>query len=256
MRRRALRRRGGARTATTGAACHEKGTRHGRWADTGLTARELEVARLVTAGKTNREIAAELFLSEKTVETHLSHVFEKLGVSSRAALAGVLARIAAELTAGPSRVSTRARPLLLADQDRLRDPPDTRSALDGGLSPPCSLDWLGSSCVIGGSSSPSAPCSCAPLRPSVRARSTCWKMVVSRIPTRRAPAPPTPSKGSFDAGAPNLVLLTQIVDGQRRRPPGAADGAALTDALAGRPDVSEVESYWSLRGAGPPERRW
>jgi DNA-binding NarL/FixJ family response regulator len=62
--------------------------------DMGLTARELEVARLVTAGKTNREIAAELFLSEKTVETHLSHAFAKLGVSSRAALAGVLARIA------------------------------------------------------------------------------------------------------------------------------------------------------------------
>jgi DNA-binding CsgD family transcriptional regulator len=70
-------------------------TRRGRSAapgDSGLTDRELEVARLVTAGKTNREIAAELFLSEKTVETHLSHAFAKLGVSSRAALAGVLAR--------------------------------------------------------------------------------------------------------------------------------------------------------------------
>jgi DNA-binding CsgD family transcriptional regulator len=60
--------------------------------DAGLTGRELEVARLVMTGKTNREIAAELFLSEKTVETHLSHAFAKLGVSSRAALAGVLAR--------------------------------------------------------------------------------------------------------------------------------------------------------------------
>jgi DNA-binding CsgD family transcriptional regulator len=60
--------------------------------DTGLTGRELEVARLVMTGKTNREIAAELFVSEKTVETHLSHAFTKLGVSSRAALAGVLAR--------------------------------------------------------------------------------------------------------------------------------------------------------------------
>lgn len=70
-------------------------TRRGRGVaagDTGLTGRELEVARLVTAGKTNREIAAELFLSEKTVETHLYHAFAKLGVSSRAALAGVLAR--------------------------------------------------------------------------------------------------------------------------------------------------------------------
>jgi DNA-binding CsgD family transcriptional regulator len=60
--------------------------------DAGLTSRELDVARLVTAGKTNREIAAELFVSEKTVETHLQHAFAKLGVSSRAALAGVLAR--------------------------------------------------------------------------------------------------------------------------------------------------------------------
>jgi DNA-binding CsgD family transcriptional regulator len=61
-------------------------------ADAGLTGRELEVARLVMTGRTNREIAAELFLSEKTVETHLSHAFAKLGVSSRAALASVLAR--------------------------------------------------------------------------------------------------------------------------------------------------------------------
>ena len=71
-------------------------TRRGRGAaagDAGLTARELEVARLVTAGRTNREIAAELFIGEKTVETHVRHAFEKLGVSSRAALAGVLARV-------------------------------------------------------------------------------------------------------------------------------------------------------------------
>ncbi len=68
--------------------------RSGGVGDAGLTARELEVARLVMAGRTNREIAAELFLSEKTVETHLRHAFEKLGVSSRAALAGVLARAA------------------------------------------------------------------------------------------------------------------------------------------------------------------
>jgi DNA-binding NarL/FixJ family response regulator len=58
----------------------------------GLSPRELEVARLVTTGKTNREIAAELFLSEKTVESHLSNVLTKLGVSSRAGVAGILAR--------------------------------------------------------------------------------------------------------------------------------------------------------------------
>jgi DNA-binding CsgD family transcriptional regulator len=51
----------------------------------GLTSREVEVLRLVAAGKTNRMIAAELYLSEKTVARHLSNMFAKLGVSSRAA---------------------------------------------------------------------------------------------------------------------------------------------------------------------------
>jgi ATP/maltotriose-dependent transcriptional regulator MalT len=51
----------------------------------GLTARELEVLGLVAAGKTNKVIAKELFLSEKTVDRHVSNIFVKLGVSSRAA---------------------------------------------------------------------------------------------------------------------------------------------------------------------------
>jgi DNA-binding NarL/FixJ family response regulator len=51
----------------------------------GLTAREAEVLRLVAAGKTNRAIAADLVLSEKTVARHVSNIFAKLGVSSRAA---------------------------------------------------------------------------------------------------------------------------------------------------------------------------
>ena len=50
-----------------------------------LTAREVEVVCLVAEGKTNRAIAGELYLSEKTVDRHLSNVFAKLGVSSRAA---------------------------------------------------------------------------------------------------------------------------------------------------------------------------
>ena len=51
----------------------------------GLTPRELEVLRLVSAGKTNKAIAAELSLSEKTVDRHLSNIFTKLDVPSRAA---------------------------------------------------------------------------------------------------------------------------------------------------------------------------
>jgi DNA-binding CsgD family transcriptional regulator len=58
----------------------------------GLSRREMEIAQLVADGKTNREIAAELFLSNRTVESHLSRVFAKLGVSSRAAVGSVLAR--------------------------------------------------------------------------------------------------------------------------------------------------------------------
>ncbi len=51
----------------------------------GLTGREVEVLAQVATGKTNRDIAAELVISEKTVARHLSNIFTKLGVSSRAA---------------------------------------------------------------------------------------------------------------------------------------------------------------------------
>ena len=51
----------------------------------GLTPRELQVLRLVAAGKTNKAIAAELSLSEKTVDRHVSNIFTKLDVASRAA---------------------------------------------------------------------------------------------------------------------------------------------------------------------------
>jgi DNA-binding NarL/FixJ family response regulator len=56
-------------------------------ADHGLTARELQVLQLVAAGRSNREIAAELFLSEHTVARHLQNIFAKLRVSSRTAAA-------------------------------------------------------------------------------------------------------------------------------------------------------------------------
>jgi DNA-binding CsgD family transcriptional regulator len=55
-------------------------------ADThGLTEREMEVLRMVAAGQTNKAIAAELVLSQRTVDRHVSNIFVKLGVSSRAA---------------------------------------------------------------------------------------------------------------------------------------------------------------------------
>ena len=51
----------------------------------GLTDREVEVLRLLASGRTNRALAAELFISEKTVASHVSHIFAKIGVTSRAA---------------------------------------------------------------------------------------------------------------------------------------------------------------------------
>lgn len=58
----------------------------------GLTARERQVAELITRGCSNREIADKLVLSVRTVTTHVSHIFAKLGVSSRAGIAGALVR--------------------------------------------------------------------------------------------------------------------------------------------------------------------
>jgi DNA-binding NarL/FixJ family response regulator len=63
-----------------------------------LTERELEVARLVVDRKTNAQIAAELFLSPKTVETHIRHLFQKLEVSSRVEVARVVERADRELS--------------------------------------------------------------------------------------------------------------------------------------------------------------
>jgi DNA-binding CsgD family transcriptional regulator len=65
----------------------ELGRLGGRTREEGLTAAERRVAALVAQGRTNREVAAALFLGERTVETHLSHVYAKLGVRSRTELA-------------------------------------------------------------------------------------------------------------------------------------------------------------------------
>jgi LuxR family maltose regulon positive regulatory protein len=58
-----------------------------------LTRRELEVLELIAAGRTNRDIAKTLFITEKTVKVHARHIFEKLGVKSRTEAA---LRVAAE----------------------------------------------------------------------------------------------------------------------------------------------------------------
>jgi len=54
-----------------------------------LSAREREVLELVARGTSNREIAKELFISEATVKTHLTHLYGKLGVKDRAAAVAV-----------------------------------------------------------------------------------------------------------------------------------------------------------------------
>jgi DNA-binding CsgD family transcriptional regulator/tetratricopeptide (TPR) repeat protein len=59
----------------------------------GLTARETEVLRLVTAGRSNPEIAAELFISVKTASVHVSNILAKLGVSSRGEAAATAHRL-------------------------------------------------------------------------------------------------------------------------------------------------------------------
>ncbi|MGH8910169.1 MAG: ATP-binding protein [Egibacteraceae bacterium] len=65
---------------------------NGRHLAGGLTGREIEVLRLVAAGKTNRQVAAQLHLSDRTIDRHLSNIFTKLGVTSRVAAAGFAMR--------------------------------------------------------------------------------------------------------------------------------------------------------------------
>ena len=59
----------------------------------GLTARELEVLRLVAIGRSNRDIATELFISAKTASVHVSNIMSKLGVSSRVEAAAIAFRL-------------------------------------------------------------------------------------------------------------------------------------------------------------------
>jgi DNA-binding CsgD family transcriptional regulator len=68
----------------------ELGRVGGRRREEGLTAAERRVAALVAEGRTNREVAAALVLGERTVETHLTHIYAKLGIRSRTELARTL----------------------------------------------------------------------------------------------------------------------------------------------------------------------
>jgi DNA-binding CsgD family transcriptional regulator len=75
----------GARTAEgTNGVTGAKET-NGKSPDFGLSARELEVMSLIAGGHTNGEIAALLFLAEKTVKNHVRRIYSKLGVDSRRA---------------------------------------------------------------------------------------------------------------------------------------------------------------------------
>jgi DNA-binding NarL/FixJ family response regulator len=56
-----------------------------------LTAQELQIAQLAAQGLSNREIGQRLFLSHRTISTHLYRVFPKLGITSRTELSGALA---------------------------------------------------------------------------------------------------------------------------------------------------------------------
>jgi DNA-binding NarL/FixJ family response regulator len=84
----------------------EGGRIGGRRREKGLTAAERRVAALVAEGRTNREVATALFVGERTVETHLSHIYSKLGVRSRTELARALMSADGAQSSGVSSISS------------------------------------------------------------------------------------------------------------------------------------------------------
>ena len=69
-----------------------------------LTPQELAVARLVAAGSSNRQVAGQLFVSVKTVQFHLTHIYTKLGVSSRAELGALFREEGVTTSVGRAQV--------------------------------------------------------------------------------------------------------------------------------------------------------
>jgi DNA-binding NarL/FixJ family response regulator len=93
--------------AVLGAAGHQERRRRERPA--GLTAREVEVLRLLARGVSNKEIARQLVISTSTASKHVEHIYEKLGVSSRAA-ASLLAVQYGLLPGEPQPASAKDQP--------------------------------------------------------------------------------------------------------------------------------------------------
>jgi HD-GYP domain-containing protein (c-di-GMP phosphodiesterase class II)/DNA-binding CsgD family transcriptional regulator len=90
-------------TAVLGAAGHSSGKRR-TW-PAGLTAREVDILRLLARGLSNKQIAGRLTISAKTAGTHVEHIYTKLGVSNRA-MAGLFAARHGLITAGEEEPST------------------------------------------------------------------------------------------------------------------------------------------------------
>ena len=95
-------------------------TGHGRIES--LTERELQVARLVVDRRTNAEIADALFLSPKTIESHIRNIFHKLDVSTRVELARTVERVTGP-PARPDRLSASRSPLVPCRPTHRRDEP-------------------------------------------------------------------------------------------------------------------------------------
>ena len=82
-----------------------------------LTPSELRVARLAAEGRSNRDIAQELYVTVRTVEAHLGHAYRKLGVEGRPGLAAALAPGAGGYDA-PGRSPARTRAAISDDSAR------------------------------------------------------------------------------------------------------------------------------------------